>query len=338
LAQAILAQAFWLKLGLAQVLDTKHHCINRYHMVPTTFLFLALASCPISIVALRVTEHVATDKGYVDVSKCEKVANEQMWGVWIDGRSATKGKDAYGKGYHRAVMSSLQSVYQLVPDGADANLDIYLQVMRNLQQSWRSFPNPIRKEIKQCHEDAMPEDTIRKIMTTVQVVDADYLPEEPMTAQGYGNMLTKLFADYASEVSGYPGRESELFSMAKLLQNMAFLHPLGDQNGRSRLALLQYMLRQRKLGCGTMMHNNNKNIYFETASNYAKSLDEGIKIYETASKTGFLINPWQTEEVQTSHAILFPQPQYMHKLHDCWQTMQNAGNKGTTVEMTAGQQ
>merc|ERR1719162_963133 len=96
---------------------------------------------------------------------------------------------------------------------------------------------------------------------------------------------------------------------------------------------MQYLIRHRHLGCGTMMYNNNKNIYFSTASDYAKVLDEGIKIYNKASELKFSTNPWNTSEVSRNHDAQFPEPVYMPELKRCWKSMENNGNMGSVPEM-----
>lgn len=198
-------------------------------------------------------------------------------------------------------------------------------------------------EVKPCHKD-LPAHVISQLMSTLTVVDEEYnqiyeingsVPSvyevnNAYTVEQYNNVMAHLFANYSREVSGKPGREAELLSIAKLMQNLAFLHPLQDQNGRARLILLQYMLRQRKLGCGTMMYNNNKNIYWETAENYAKLLEEGISIHRKALDTVFSENPWQAEETLTSHRSQFPPPEYMEKVEQCWHNVVSSGGAGTS--------
>lgn len=288
--------------------------------------------------------------GYVDVSTCAQNVTENMYGMWIDGRDAAKGMNAYGSGYHEPVQRSLQMVYDLGCDGPDANLDIFQNIVTIMKQGetsyegWiRGYPSPIKYEVEPCHKD-VPAHVVDQLMSTLTVVDKEYNQIYEMSGsvppvyevnnayavEQYNNVMAHLFANYSREVSGKPGREAELFSIAKLMQNLAFLHPFRDQNGRARLMLLQYMLRQRNLGCGTMMYNNNKNIYWETAENYAKLLEEGISIYREASDIAFSENPWQAEDTLTSHRSQFPPPEYMEKVEQCWNKMVGGGGVGTS--------
>lgn len=288
--------------------------------------------------------------GYVDVTQCPRNVTTNMYGVWIDGRDAQRGPDAYGgDAYNLPMQRALQSVYDFGSDGPDANLDIFktiVDIVRpgEYRTKWRVFKNPNGLEVRACHK-FMPVEVLNKLMSTVTVVDKDFnqvyavagstTPVDEhggsgLTNEQFFDMLAYLFSTHSQEVSGKPGRHAELVSIAKLLQNIAFLHPLGDQNGRSRLLLLQYMIRQRHLGCGTMMFNNNKNIYMESAENYAELLEESMEIYSKASEVAFAENPWQTNATQISHRDRFPRARYRQKCEHHWQR-KGFGNVGTST-------
>lgn len=277
-------------------------------------------------------------KGYVNVNECPQTVTKDMWGLWIDGRNADGGIDAYGDKYHGSVMSSLQVAYQMAQShsGVELSYPIFAEMIKTLDCRWRNYPNTFFREVKTCHE-VLPRNVVQEIMSTVEDKQWSSMKGKPNEKQ-YKSSLIHLFDNYNKEVREFPGRDAELMSIARLAQNMAFLHPFGDRNGRSRLLLIQYLLRQRHIGCGTMMYNNNKNIYFSTASDYAKRLDEGIKIYDKASANNFSTNPWNTAEVQNLHHAQFPTPAYMPELKQCWQGMQNSGNMGTSPEMLKTQQ
>jgi len=276
-------------------------------------------------------------KGYVNVNECPQTVNKDMWGLWIDGRDAYRGIDAYGAKYHDKVTSSLQAAYQLAQTpGVELIYQTFILITRPMNPFWRGYPNPVSSEVRLCHE-VLPRDVVQEIMSTVEYNWTDKMmisrPPSPARKQ-YIPLLTQLFDTYNKEVRDFPGRDAELLAIARLAQNMAFLHPLSDANGRSRLLLIQYLLRHRHIGCGTMMYNNNKNLYFSTASEYAKILDEGIHIYDKASVNHFSTNPWNTTEVQDSHRARFPTPAYMPKLEECWQTNSIVKNEGTSPKRT----
>jgi len=310
--------------------------------MPFRVYYICIFACtPIASQAFQLASQQGDfppSKGYVNVNECPQTVSKDMWGLWVDGRDAHRGIDAYGEKYHNPVMSSLQVAYQLAQSQPDVELiyQTFILMIKTLQPSWRASPNPVSEEVRPCHE-VMPQDVVQDIMSTVEHnwTDPYMVSRPPRPAHHYHkSFLAQLFDTYNKEVHDFPGRDAELLSIARLAQNMAFLHPLGDQNGRSRLLLIQYLLRQRHIGCGTMMYNNNKNIYFSTASDYAKILDEGTKIYDKASVNSFSTNPWSTPEVQDSHRAHFPTPAYMPKLEQCWQTYVNAANEGTSPVRT----
>lgn len=259
-----------------------------------------------------------THQGYVNVSGCPQVVDKQMWGMWIDGRDALKGMNAYGNSYHDTVMSTLQHVYQMVPGGSDVDLNFYEQVKQDLQSSWEGSEKKNKNLVDDYCVTALPKVVFKEVMSTVKVLNEEYHGVYDSTGNKQKQELTMLFADYTEKVRWQPGRKVELLALAQLMQNIAFLRPLDDQNGRSRMALAQYVIRQRHLGCGAMQYNNNKNIFFVTALQYAELLDEAIHIYDQASEAQFSTNPWQFEETQQSHRSRFPIPEYMADVNKCW--------------------
>merc|ERR1712100_621586 len=73
-------------------------------------------------------------------------------------------------------------------------------------------------------------------------------------------------------------------------------------------------------------------VYFQTASNYAKLLDEAMEIYDKAAGTQFSTNPWEFTETALSHRNKFPDPEYMEALNECWARSVGRGGKGTSVQ------
>jgi len=286
------------------------------------FIFF-VGYAPIVSQALWLAAHTYSfplSKGYVNVEECPQTVSKDMWGLWIDGRNSLRGIDAYGEGYHGPVMSSLQVAYQMAATRSDVEMSypIFEELIKPLKQKWRRYINPTMN-VKTCH-DVLPRDVVQDIMSTVEYTWNDTcMNAYVVLTQNYESLLTQLLDTYNKQVHKFPGRDAEVLSIARLAQNLAFLHPLTDNNGRSRLLLIQYLLRQRHIGCGTMMYNNNKLIYFSSVSDYAKMLGEGIKVYDKASANNFSINPWDTTEVQNYHHAEFPTPVFMPDLKQCWE-------------------
>jgi len=262
---------------------------------------------------------------------CPQNINSSMWGIWIDGRDSGGGSSAYGEAYGQKVMPALQMVYD-TPFENELKVAVFMKIKEHLGVPWRGYDNPVHYEVGPCHESALPKTRVKEIMSTVSVVNAEYLPFQGESEDGYANAIQKLFAIYSNAISSRPPVGEALNHMGVLIQNLAYLHPLSDANGRSRLLLLQYLLRQQGISCGTMMYNNNKNVYFDTVLDIVGKIHEGISMYNDAFSSGFSVNPWATPEAVdkvTSHCSTYAHP-WDDDLVQCWQTMINGGNAGTS--------
>lgn len=265
-----------------------------------------------------------------DVNNCPQHVNTSMWGIWIDGRNSGGGENAYGKDY--APLDAFEKIYS-IPLDRKLDVQLFLEIKHSLQQKWRHKDNPIYLEVANCHKEVIPAAQVKKIMSTVSVLDNNYCQEPIQTTschnqlseEQYTKAIAKLFQDYSNEVkpkvSGNPSDEQVLNQIGVLMQNLAYLHPLQDRNGRSRLLLLQYILRQQGIACGTMMYNNNKNIYFETVPEVVGNIKEGIEKYVEAQNSDFAFNPWVSKE--ESHFHNFPPRSWDADLTACWKRQQD---------------
>jgi hypothetical protein len=132
-----------------------------------------------------------------------------------------------------------------------------------------------------------------------------------------------MFDHYNEEVKTCSNNDERIVALARLLMNLAYTHPLGDRNGRSRLLLLQFELRRAGIACGTMAFNNGKNVYYDTLDSYVERIKEGIQMYDDAMKTGK--NPWASAsseflENRSRKYSWFPSNEYKHRLGHCWYT------------------
>lgn len=205
------------------------------------------------------------------------------WGVWIDGRNAIGGRFAYGKDYTRTMDIALSNVHHMasLPSARTGlTLELFNHIRDLLDIGWRFFPNPMFKEIKTCFE-VFPPSKIASITGNVSEKDLFY---EPAEAGDFNAGLTTLFANYNARIAVAKPNDA-LNAIADLMRHLAWMHPLSDRNGRSRLLLLQFELRRNNIGCGTMMYNNNKNIYFDSLDVYVAKIQEGIKMYNRAQES-----------------------------------------------------
>lgn len=227
--------------------------------------------------------------------RCPDVVLPKMWGIWIDGRDSDKGPKAYSSNYAQMLIPALQALYNEPLEGTlqgKLNENTFLLIRILLRASWRYYENPIANEVGICHRLRLPKERVREIMSTVTVVDSGYHPRSPLGEKQYMKVIGQLFTNFTKAVGSTPAEKDVLFHLGVLLQNLAFLHPLSDWNGRSRMLLTQYILRRYDIACGTMMFNNNKNVYFDTVPELVKKIQEGVDKYNLAMESDFSINPW----------------------------------------------
>jgi hypothetical protein len=232
-----------------------------------------------------------------------------LWGVFIDGRDSKAGRYAYGEYYQELVEAALMGVYSI--PASDDLLPVFLKIKSLIDIDWRQYDNPIQNGVKKCHEEAFPQNYTASIMRDVVVVDEAYQPIE--APADYVPSLQSLFANYSAKLGQSPS--NTLRHLAWLLQNLAFLHPLLDRNGRSRMLLLQYELRRHDIGRGSFMYNNNKDIYFNPLDVVVSKLEEGVSMYAVASSSGE--NPWRDDSYRRHHESLFRGP-HAEALKTCW--------------------
>jgi len=269
----------------------------------------------------------------INVTNCPQHADSTMWGIWIDGRDSLKGANAYGEGYGPLFTQALQMIYD-TPLEKGIDVGIFLKIQEHLvgEGRWRTYHNPVCGEVQTCQKSALPAARVEEIMSNVTVLDwstskcsqASQLPEE------YIKIIGLLFAKYSVALRSEPPVEVALNKIGSLLQDLAFLHPLGDKNGRSRLLLLQYLLRQQGIACGTMMYNNNKNIYFDTVPEFVDKIIHGIAMYNDAWNSGFVVDPWGASDAaqRVLYSRAFSHP-WDAELEACWARKVGAGAVGT---------
>lgn len=259
----------------------------------------------------------------------------QHWGIWVDGRDVHKGLDGYGSDYSHKTAKALQGIIDTTLHHK-LNVDIFEKIKHLLKREWRDYPNPVMSEVKACH-DTLPKKRVSTIMREIIVTDDNYGPK---IVTNFTQTVEALFTMYNKYIAKAGGDHPHLYvSVGWLMQNLAFLHPLGDGNGRSRLLLLQYELRRLGLACGTMMHNNNKNIYFDSLSTFVEKIREGVEAYNTAFDHKFRSNPWCSKHLMEKHELRFHEKSYSAHLDKCWKSWcgsTNPGCQGTSPFVQTG--
>lgn len=252
-----------------------------------------------------------------------RVPDWLLWGVFIDGRNASLGAEAYGARYTELCNQTVLSVLS-IPLDVDP-LQVYLKVVQLLGPGWRNFPNPVDFEVMHCM-DAVPSSYRDQILNDIPMprfrdatvlIDGGAGGTEPFRFPNYFlAMVTKLFHQYGQELEMADSDDKKVRALVRLLRSLAFLHPLKGRNGRSRLFLLQHQLRALEIADGTFMYNNNKNIYFDPEEVWTEKLWEGIRMYNSAASLNG--NPWASSvHAVKLHVSRFARP-FDEALFKCW--------------------
>jgi len=181
--------------------------------------------------------------------------------------------------------------------------------------AWRDFRNPVMREVKGCHS-TMHHHDVRHIMQDITVINRwSYEPGAPMD---YHRVLGHLFHKYNEGVARAATTDDLLVNLARLLRDLAFVHPLSGRNCRSRNLILQHELRRLNIACGAMLYNFGKNIYFDTLETTVLKIKEGIQVFQEASQEGFAENPWSRQATIDRHFDRFPLRDTDAALLRCW--------------------
>merc|ERR1719265_2003378 len=125
----------------------------------------------------------------------------------------------------------------------------------------------------------------------------------------------QMMADYTADVDKLTTKKDKVVRLAYYLKDFAFLHPWGNGNGRFRTMQLIHEVRRLGLGCGTLMYNNNKDLYYLTKKVYIEKIEEGIAMYDKAAATGK--SPWLDQEIVARHKARFSPNITMPGLMNC---------------------
>jgi len=243
------------------------------------------------------------------------------WGVGVDGRNAVGGRCAYSCKYATEIEHDLDTVYSMLQNESlplnRLAIEHWEAIKHVLGKDWHSNRyNPVSNEIAYCHARAYDAAQAAKVMANITTVNSSTY--EFILKADFKAVVADLFEVYNQRVREAGTSEELLEVLADLLRNLAFLHPLHDRNGRSRMLLLQFELRRLRLGCGTLMFNNNKNIYFDTPEAFVAKIKEGMQVYEEAQASGFESNPWESVPTLYRHFSKFPMPETGAALEACW--------------------
>mmetsp|Transcript_62215 Transcript_62215/g.116425 ORF Transcript_62215/g.116425 Transcript_62215/m.116425 type:complete len:296 (+) Transcript_62215:113-1000(+) len=239
---------------------------------------------------------------------CSDDLDGPFWGIWIDGKNASEGPQAYGAEYGETMRRALEAVYKMEKKrGKQEEVD--RQIFRALPRllggmpvykygglfemqtlggrAFRAVYDCVRPELPQKDLMAMFDTDIEDFYNASCIPSGRPCRSHRLTVP---ETVEKLAESYDKLQSKASTSDDQLRGIASLMKNLALLHALPDRNGRSRLLLLQLELRRLGLACGTLTYNNNQNVYFDSIDTLVAKIKEGIDMYNKAKAGGS--NPW----------------------------------------------
>lgn len=129
-------------------------------------------------------------------------------------------------------------------------------------------------------------------------------------------MLEKALDKYYADVEKLTDKDAKLNRLASFLRNdIVFIHPWRNGNGRFRAMMTQRELRRLNIACGAFMFNNNHDIYYMTTKTYFEKLKEGIEMYDRTIATG--TSAWLNQTAVQEHRAKFQIDKVMPGLMKC---------------------
>jgi hypothetical protein len=291
---------------------------------------------------------------------CPSITNTKdvlFWGMLLDGKDHSQGKSAYNwHGFSPAYKSLSFILTKKGKDELDYDMlmktrDICCkkEMESNPTFNWAGmrqghYEPPVFKNfgcmecehLKQIIAD-VPEEYMKVTKGTNRFVKTDNSTKFAKTCGDIESVLLRpksvsktqklfkaLIKDYNKDMKTKVTHEEKIERLAQYLMDFAFLHPWGNGNGRFRTLQLNHEVRRLGLGCGAMMYNNNKDLYFLTRATYIAKIKEGIAMYDQAISTGQ--SPWVDPDVVAKHKEQFSPELVMPGLLDCKEANSKKGS------------
>jgi hypothetical protein len=240
------------------------------------------------------------------------------WALQIDGALAdARGCHALGPEFEKAFEALRYTLKEL--GSAEIGLEM-IQKINDLSghKGFRTFEVPLGDHAPACFAGMScdkKKEILQGLPTQLCAVQATsecsvqiIMPKKAEDLQGgVEGQLKSIINDYNNAMRHAVSSHSIKISiLALFLRSFAWLHPFGDHNGRARTILLQHEIRRHGLGRGAVMYNNNRDVYFISASTYAAKIEEGIHMADRmfAEKK----NPWLDANNVKKYKEKFPHP------------------------------
>jgi len=305
---------------LAQVQALNHHGITSFTLPITTMWCRAVILAATLLGhshALRLMQTKNTDE-------CS-LPKDLEWGMVIDGKDADKGPDAYTDpnknekdkdSFHDGPLKALRLVHETTSAGSE---ELSMKIVKKIHgeccsqyASWRGHSNHTGHTLDCIQKIEDP--TLRMMGTKginkgyIQMIGKkakdgsykDYTRGNPAPVEKH---LEKLIGQYNEKVRGASTDDEKITALSNFLRNMAWLHSWHGGNGRIRNLLFQREIRRLGLGCGAMMYNNNRDIFYVDDEIYSKKIREGLDMYKQSES--LKLNAWTVQANKDAHRANF---------------------------------
>eukprot|EP00933_Yihiella_yeosuensis_P016532 TRINITY_DN1407_c4_g1_i1.p1 TRINITY_DN1407_c4_g1~~TRINITY_DN1407_c4_g1_i1.p1 ORF type:complete len:352 (+),score=70.74 TRINITY_DN1407_c4_g1_i1:60-1058(+) len=229
----------------------------------------------------------------------QELPQDLHWGVYIDGRDASKGQNAYGLNFSQDMEAALKEVHSFPADLE--TYEVFLKIKTLLKSEYRHGMDnpPLNEHRMNCMETHVPSSYQKAIFQNTMVDRMKAENEKGRAGDEVEELLADIFREYDKKIAESSTEDEKYLSVAILLRNLAWLHPFEDRNSRSRVLLLQSELRRLGLAGGAFLFNNGQNIYYDSEDTWIAKLKEGVEMYKLAMNDRQ--NPWLDSSKISQH-------------------------------------
>eukprot|EP00746_Dinoflagellata_sp_MGD_P155645 gnl/MRDRNA2_/MRDRNA2_85477_c0_seq1.p1 gnl/MRDRNA2_/MRDRNA2_85477_c0~~gnl/MRDRNA2_/MRDRNA2_85477_c0_seq1.p1 ORF type:complete len:330 (-),score=49.85 gnl/MRDRNA2_/MRDRNA2_85477_c0_seq1:155-1144(-) len=284
-------------------------------MTTSVFFMLSVAAS-----ALRMAEHAP--------STCKPVPKDLEWGQLIDGKDAERGPNAFAHSSpnNKFDMKGLLNTLHFAQ--GEHNVEpLTLEMLEKVHgsggmkfpyrggsdqpghDSLGCLPRLSNCTLKHDVVEGLPNTLVHMTWNAEQTcLQSIKIPKQKAPRK----LLQEIVNEYNEKLSQCGsdcGFDAKLSAVADFLRKFAWLHPFRSGNGRIRTMLLQREVKRLGLGCGAMMFNNNRDVYFFNRARYEAKIREGLEMYREAAETNQ--NPWTIPANRKKHFKTFTVPPEM---------------------------
>lgn len=254
------------------------------------------------------------------------------WPLLIDGKDAKFGPHAYdGHGMQAALEDALPFVMNEDELG-DLTIEVAMKIHRQCCSDIELDGSKVANEFRgfseapfdgfwetecflkmSCEEQQAALADVPKDLLTLKPMEGKpgcfshirSLKLHPTVVKDKFKILIQNYSDTSKQVVG-ASFQVRLTTLARMLHNLAWLHPFTGSNGRFRTLLLQREIRRLGLGSGSFMYNNNRDVFHIGLDVYMSKIEEGIRMFDASMQINK--NAWLDDNNVRNHFKQFPEP------------------------------